>query len=108
MAVDKDETKEAAKVTKKAAGTEEEVTVIYIGPSLPHAMLKCNRIFKGTMEAIKKEIAGVLEKYPLVERLLVPVSQLAEKKDKVKTAGNVLNKYYADILSQMAANAKEG
>lgn len=79
------------------------VKLIYIGPSLPKAMLKSNRIFEGTREEIKKELAAVLEKFPLVERLLVPVAELAEKKDKVKTAGNILNKYYSDIASAASA-----
>lgn len=79
------------------------VKLIYIGPSLPKAMLKSNRIFEGTREEIKKELAAVLEKFPLVERLLAPVAELAEKKDKVKTAGNILNKYYSDIASAASA-----
>lgn len=93
----------------EATGAEEAVTVAYIGPTLPAGRLKCNRIFIGTMKEIKAELAEVLEKYPLVEKMLVPVEKLAEKKDKVKTAGNILNKYYSDIVSTIAANeAKEG
>ncbi len=89
-------------------GKEETVTVAYIGPTLPAGQLKCNKIFIGTMPEIKKELATVLEKYPLVEKMLVPVEKLAEKKDKTKTAGNILNKYYSDIVSSIAANeAKE-
>lgn len=92
----------------EAAGTEESVTVAYIGPTLPAGQLKCNKIFIGTMPEIKKELAAVLEKYPLVEKMLVPVEKMAEKKDKTKTAGNIMNKYYSDIVSSIAANeAKE-
>lgn len=79
------------------------VKLIYIGPSLPKAMLKSNKIFEGTREDINKELAGVLEQFPTVERLLVPVAELAEKKDKVRTAGNILNKYYSDIASAASA-----
>lgn len=79
------------------------VKLIYIGPSLPKAMLKSNRIFEGTKEEIKEELAAVLEKFPLVEKMLVPVTELAEKKDKVRTAGNILNKYYSDIASSASA-----
>lgn len=79
------------------------VKLVYIGPSLPKAMLKSNRIFEGTKEEIKKELAAAIEKFKLVEKLLVPVSELAEKKDKVKTAGNILNKYYSDIASSASA-----
>ncbi len=93
-----------AQTQPQTANKEPDVVkLIYIGPSLPKAMLKSNRIFEGTKEEIKKELAAVLEKFPLVERLLVPVAELAEKKDKVKTAGNILNKYYSDIASAASA-----
>lgn len=93
----------------EVTGAEETVTVAYIGPTLPAGRLKCNKIFIGTMKEIKTELAEVLEKYPMVEKMLVRVEQLAEKKDKVKTAGNVMNKYYSDIVSTIAANeSKEG
>ena len=95
-----------------AAGQEKDpdtVKVIYIGPSLPKAMLKSNKIFEGTPEEIKKELAAVLEKFPLVERLLVPTKELAAAKDKVRTPGNILNKYYSDVVSAASAELeKEG
>ena len=47
------------------------------------------------------------EKYPLVGKMLVPVDKLAEKKDRAKTAGNILNKYYNDIVSAIAAQEKK-
>jgi len=105
MAVKKTAAGAAAEAAKTAGAAEEKpgtVKLIYIGPSLPRAMLKANRVFEGTREEIKKELAPVLEKFPLAERLLVPVAGLAEKKDKVRTAGNILNKYYADIASAAA------
>lgn len=85
----------------------ETVTLAYIGPSLPAGLLKTNKIMIGTREEIRKELAGVLEKYPLVEKMLVPVEKLAEKKDRAKTAGNILNKYYNDIVSAIAAQEKK-
>lgn len=87
---------------------QDTVKLIYIGPTLPKAMLKSNRIFEGTREKIKKELKTVIEKFPLVEKLLVPVESLAEKKDKVRSAGNILNKYYSDLVSAAAAVEKEG
>lgn len=98
--------------TEKAAETAntqpETVKLVYIGPNLPKAMLQCNKIFEGTKEQINKELAGVLEKFPLVERMLVPISELAEKKDKVKTTGNIYNKYYADLNAATLAFLEKG
>lgn len=85
----------------------ETVTLAYIGPSLPAGLLKTNKILIGTREEIDKELAAVLEKYPLVGKMLVPVEKLAEKKGKAATAGNILNKYYTDIVSSIAANERK-
>lgn len=94
----------ANKKPKKA----EKVTLVYIGPQLPKGKLKTNKIMIGTEEEIKAELEEVLAEYPLVEKMIVPVAQLAEKKDRVKTPGNIMNKYYSDITALIAANeAKE-
>lgn len=88
---------------------EEVVKLAYIGPTLPAGQLKCNRIFIGTVTEIKEELKPVLEKYPLVEKMLVPAEKMGEKKERARTSGNILHKYYSDLVSSMAANlAKEG
>lgn len=98
--IEAEKAENGAQTQQKTADKETDtVKLIYIGPSLPKAALKSNRVFEGTREEIKKELEAVLEKFPLVEKLLVPVEGLAEKKDKVQTAGNILNKYYSDIVS---------
>ena len=95
---------EATEGDMKEGETE---TLAYIGPSLPAGLLKTNKILIGTREEIDKELAAVLEKYPLVGKMLVPVEKLAEKKGKAATAGNILNKYYTDIVSAIAANERK-
>lgn len=102
-------TKKTEPEAEAAEEKEETVKLAYIGPTLPAGQLKCNKIFIGTKTEIKKELEAVIEKYPLVEKMLVPASQIGEKKDKAKTAGNILHKYYADLASSIAGNAaKEG
>ena len=76
-------TSEAEKAAETANEQPETVKLIYIGPNLPKAMLQCNRIFEGTEEEIDKELSFILEKFPLVKKMLVPTTELAEKKDKV-------------------------
>lgn len=84
---------DGAQTQPQAAEKDQDtVKLIYIGPSLPKALLKSNRVFEGTRDEIRKELETVIEKFPLVERLIVPVAGMAEKKDKVQTAGNILNK----------------
>ncbi len=85
----------------------ERVTMVYIGPSLPAGWLKSNQVFTGTVTEIEKNLEAVLEKYPAARKLLVPAGQLADKKEKVRTPGNILNKYYADIVSGIAAHERK-
>lgn len=98
--------------TEKAVETantapEEVVKLVYVGPTLPKGQLKQNSIFEGTEKEIKKELEKVLKEYPLAEKMLVPVRNLAEAKRKAGTAGNIMNKWYADIASGMAGEFKE-
>jgi hypothetical protein len=95
------------KATETANKQDGTVKLIYIGPNLPKAMLQCNKIFEGTKEEIKKELSFILEKFPLVEKMLVSTTELAEKKDKVKTTGNVYNKYYSDLKAAALAYAEQ-
>ena len=98
----------AAGAAEKAEKKPDTEKLIYIGPTLPKAALKSNSIFDGTEADIKAYLKPVIDKYPLVEKLLVTTDGLAEKKDKVQTSGNILNKYYSDLVSLAAANlAKE-
>lgn len=87
---------------------EEKKTFVYIGPSLPGGKLKSNKIFIGTKQEIENEMSGIIEEYPMIRQLIVPVGQLAEKKVKVKTSGNILHKYCADILSMAAKKERMG
>lgn len=89
----------AVKTENTAPETGEETQLVYIGPSLPKGQLKSNTIFAGTREDIMKNVAGITEKIPLVEKMFVPVSELADKKQRVKTEGNIYNKFYKDIAS---------
>ena len=75
--------------TEKAIETantalEEVVKLVYVGPTLPNGKLKQNSIFEGTEKEIKEELKKVLEKYPLAEKMLVPVRKLAEAKRKLE------------------------
>lgn len=105
QAVENTTTEEKAAETANAQ--PETVKLVYIGPNLPKAMLQCNKVFEGTEEEIKKELSFILEKFPLVEKMLVPTKELAEKKDKVKTTGNVYNKYYSDLKAAALAYAEQ-
>lgn len=96
---------------KKAAADKqrdtERGTYVYIGPSLPRGRLKHNFIMEGTRGDIKGYLADVLDHYPQIMRLVVPAAKLAESTQKAETKGNILNKYYNDILSAAASAGRE-
>lgn len=86
---------------------EGQETLVYVGPSLPRGLLKQNSIFVGTRKQVEKSLEEVMEKYPMAGKMLVPVSKLAEAKIKIASKGNILYKYYADIVSLIGAEFKE-
>lgn len=103
----KNTTQAAEKPQEVPQEATEQVTLVYVGPSLPKGRLKQNSIFVGTRQEIEKELETVVESFPLVKNMLVPVSELAEAKNKVKSSGNVLHKYYADMVSLISATVNK-
>ena len=93
--------------TANLEATEDTEQFIYIGPTLPAGQLKRNTIFAGSRESVEEALKDVIEKFPLVRKMIVPISDLAEKKQRIKTAGTIYNKYYHDIESAAAAPGKE-
>ena len=81
---------------------------VYVGPSLPRGALNHNTVFDGTMQEITEYLSDVLKDYPQVKRLIVPVHRLGEASAKARTPGNILHKYYNDIVSAVSSRKKEG
>lgn len=106
-------TTEAENAVKTAqSGAESKVydgytQFVYVGPSLPNGELKENAVLEGSFSEILHFLSAQVEKYPQIKRLIVPVNRLAEYSAKVKSGGNIVNKYYADIVSAMKSS-KEG
>lgn len=79
---------------------EEEITRVYIGPSIPHTTLRNAQILTGTESSIAEYLAQFTESYPEVPYLIVAPSGLAEAQRRVQTAGNILHKYYEDMAAK--------
>lgn len=106
------ENEEAGENTQEAGKPQEspqesQETLVYVGPSLPRGLLKQNSIFVGTREQVEKSLEEAIKKYPMAGKMLVPVSKLAEAKIKIASQGNILHKYYADIVSLISAEFTE-
>lgn len=96
-------TPEKITANEKPSG-EKTAKFVYIGPSLPNAKLMENAVLIGTRKEISEYYKDVIERFPSVEKLIVPVERLSESRIKARTSGNVLNKYYNDLIVQ----AKKG
>lgn len=91
----------------ETAHNETATNYVYIGPSLPGAVLMENTVLRGGRKEISEYFKDVVETYPDVEKLIVPVGKLSESRAKVRASGNVFNKYYNDLLSQAKKGAVE-
>lgn len=72
---------------------------IYIGPSLPAGRLKKNSVFIGGYEQTLHCLSDVLQHYPQVKKLLVPVEQLSAEKKRL-ASGGALSKAYAELAAR--------
>ena len=72
------ETTEATAEETAAGITEEEITRVYIGPSIPHTTLRNAQILTGTETSIGEYLAQFSESYPEVPFLIVAPSGLAD------------------------------
>ncbi len=87
-----------SEIEKEVVKTE---TFIYIGPTLPGNVLKTNTVLNGTIESIKEFYKETFEKHPKAVVLVVKTSKLGECKAKLMKSGNVINKYYNEILADI-------
>lgn len=90
----------AATEEPKEAETEEQVKMVYIGPSIPRSGLCFAQILTGTEESIEGFIAARSERYPEIRHLMVKPEDVSAAVKQVETKGNILNKYYQDMAAK--------
>lgn len=93
-------------IATESTSEKEYKPFIYIGPTL-NGKLKSNTVLQGNIEEITNYLSDVIKEYPQIKSLIVPISKLPEQKQKVRTPGNILYKYYSDIVSTMKIDSKE-
>lgn len=89
---------EDKKVAEGKRATEKHF--IYIGPSAPNGSLLRNAIFSGEREQIEASLSGVIERFPKVKNLIVPISELATAKNEIGQTGKALNRYYEELIAE--------
>jgi hypothetical protein len=99
---------EADQAVEDSAEQEEKIQQAYVGPSIPMSRLRKGMILTGTEDEIKKFLDGLIDKYPEIPYLLVDVDRLADAQEKVQKKGNILHKYYQDMLAKARVPGKRG
>lgn len=79
----------------------------YIGPSLPGGRLKSLTVLGGTYAEITDYYKEAIALYPNVARLIVPVTRLAEAREKTQTSGNLMYNYYQEVAAAIKAKGEE-
>ena len=81
--------------TEEPAG-ESSGFCVYIGPSI-RGVIQTGTIYSGSRQQTEAFLAQAIKKHPLIAKLISPEKTFAEDRIKVKTAGNLLNEYYAQL-----------
>ena len=87
--------KEKAPVQSKDKGF-----FVYLGPNI-RGVIQNATVFTGTRAEVEEFLAGPIERYPRIKRLLVSGDTLPEDRVKVKTPGNGLYNAYEKLLAEL-------
>ena len=80
---------------------------VYIGAALPDGRLKSNTVLVGAYAEITEYYKDVIKDYPAVAKLIVPVAQLAQSRDRAQKSGNILNRYNQEIVAAIKARGEK-
>jgi len=92
--------KKDTKDKKAAAPKKDTGFFVYLGPSI-RGVIQTATIYEGTRAEVEEFLAGPIERYPKIKRLLVSGETLAEDRIKVKTPGNGLYAAYMKIVAEL-------
>lgn len=99
-AVDLTKTEPALDMDEEETKVEKRTKRIYIGPSIPRSNLRNAQILSGTEKEIAVYIDTMAKQYPEIKYLIVSPDKLSAAQNKVRQKGNILHKYYQDMLAQ--------
>ena len=86
--------------TKEAAQEEPASYQAYVGPPIPGGLLQYGKILYGTRDSIREYLAPVLENYPAVESLLVPMGSMASAMKDVKNPKKLLYHKAQELVNE--------
>ena len=92
--------KKDTKEKKAVAPKKDRGFLVYLGPSI-RGVIQTATIYEGTRAEVEEFLAGPIERYPKIKRLLVSGETLAEDRIKVKTPGNGLYAAYMKLVAEL-------
>lgn len=92
--------KKDTKEKKAVASKKDRGFLVYLGPSI-RGVIQTATIYEGTRAEVEEFLAGPIERYPKIKRLLVSGETLAEDRIKVKTPGNGLYAAYMKLVAEL-------
>jgi len=90
-----------ARVTAAAVPVNEDFFV-YLGPSI-RGLIQNGDIFKGDREKVMEDAKAAIDRFPLIEKMLVPGETLFKARVQIKTEGTALYAYSKKLRAQVAA-----
>jgi len=97
---DTNPTKKAEAPKKAETPKKDNGFFVYLGPSI-RGVIQTATVFPGPRDAVEEFLAGPIERYPRIKRLLVSGDTLAEDRIKVKTPGNGLYVAYTKLADEV-------
>ena len=76
----------------------------YVGPAIPGGLLSHGKILYGTDTSIREYLAPVLERFPKVEGLLVPMERLEQAMKDVKNPKKLLFHKAEELKTEIKRN----
>lgn len=97
-------TEKATSTTKKRTTTKTTIqTVAYVGPTIPRTSLIQNTVFNN---GIPNDTSTHIEKCSSINKLIIPIDQLAETRSKISQKGTAEYTFFEQIQDYLAGGAK--
>lgn len=92
-----------ARMTAAAATVpeSEKEFFVYLGPSI-RGLIQNGDIFKGGREKAMADAKPAIDRFPLIEKVLIPGAELYKVRVQIKTQGTALYAYNRKLQAQVA------
>lgn len=80
----------------KVKPAEENGIYVYVGPSI-RGVIQNGSIYRGSRESVAEFLGPAIEKFPMIKRLVVRDTEIAEAREKINHGNNSLSIAYREL-----------